>query len=84
MDVKEATEKAIEYFKKFYPNIEKVQLEEVEITDDDKYWNIVLSYENMETTPLSYLQIGQQRTFKVFKIDADTGKVRSMKIKNIK
>ena len=84
MDVKEATEKAIEYFKKFYPNIERVQLEEVEITDDDKYWNIVLSYENMETTPLSYLQIGQQRTFKVFKIDADTGKVRSMKIKNIK
>ena len=84
MDVKEATEKAIEYFKKFYPNVEKVQLEEVEITDDDKYWNIVLSYENVETTPLSYLQIGQQRTFKVFKIDADTGKVRSMKIKNIK
>ena len=84
MDVKEATEKAIEYFKKFYPNVEKVQLEEVEITDDDKYWNIVLSYENVETTPLSYLQIGQQRTFKVFKIDAKTGKVRSMKIRNIK
>ena len=84
MDVKEAIEKAIEYFKKFYPNVEKVQLEEVEITDDDKYWNIVLSYENMETTPLSYLQIGQQRTFKVFKIDANTGKVRSMKIRNLK
>ncbi len=84
MDVKEATEKAIEYFKKFYPNVEKVQLEEVEITDDDKYWNVVLSFENVETTPLSYLQIGQQRTFKVFKIDADTGKVRSMKIRNIK
>jgi hypothetical protein len=84
MDVKEATEKAIEYFKKFYPNVEKVQLEEVEITDDDKYWNIVLSYENIESTPLSYLQIGQQRTFKVFKIDANTGKVRSMKIRNIK
>ncbi len=84
MDVKEATEKAIEYFKKFYPGVEKVHLEEVEITDDDNYWNVVLSYENVETTPLSYLQIGQQRTFKVFKIDAKTGKVRSMKIRNIK
>ena len=84
MDVKEAIENAIEHFKKFYPNVEKVQLEEVEITDDDKYWNIVLSYENKETTPLSYLQVGQQRTFKVFKIDANTGKVRSMKIRNIK
>ena len=84
MDVKEATEKAVEHFKKFYPNIEKVQLEEVEITDDDTYWNIVLSYENIETTPLSYLQVGQQRTFKVFKIDAITGKVRSMKTRNIK
>ena len=84
MDAKEATKKAVEHFKKFYPNVEKVQLEEVEITDDDKYWNIVLSYENMETTPLSYLQVGQQRTFKVFKIDANTGKVRSMKIRNPK
>jgi hypothetical protein len=84
MDVKKATEKAVEHFKKFYPNVEKVQLEEVEITDDDKYWNIVLSYENEETTPLSYLQVGQQRTFKVFKIDANTGMVRSMKIRNPK
>ena len=84
MDVKEATDKAIEHLKKFYPTVEKVQLEEVELTDDDKYWNIVISYENMETIPLSYLQVGQQRTFKVFKIDANTGKVRSMKIRNTK
>lgn len=84
MDVKEATEKAVEHLKKFYPTVEKVQLEEVELTDDDKYWNIVLSYENMEIIPLSYLQVGQQRTFKVFKIDANTGNVRSMKIRNPK
>jgi hypothetical protein len=84
MEVKEATEKAVEHLKKFYPTVEKIQLEEVEITDDDKYWNIVLSYENMEIIPLSYLQIGQQRTFKVFKIDANTGNVRSMKIRNPK
>ena len=84
MDVKEATDKAVEHLKKFYPTVEKVQLEEVELTDDDKYWNIVISYENMETIPLSYLQVGQQRTFKVFKIDANTGKIRSMKIRNTK
>ena len=84
MEVKEATEKAVEHLKQFYPTVEKVQLEEVEITDDNKYWNIVLSYENIEITPLSYLQVGQQRTFKVFKIDAKTGKVRSMKIRNLK
>ena len=84
MDVKEATEKAVEHLKQFYPTVEKVQLEEVELTDDDKYWIIVLSYENMEIIPLSYLQVGQQRTFKVFKIDANTGIVRSMKIRNLK
>jgi hypothetical protein len=84
MDAKEATEKAVEYFKQFYPTVEKVKLEEVEISDDEKYWNIVLSYEDSEATPLSYLQIGQQRIFKIFKIDAETGNVKSMKIKNIK
>ena len=37
MEVKEATEKAVEHLKQFYPTGEKVQLEEVEITDDDKF-----------------------------------------------
>ena len=45
MEVKEATDKAVNYLTNFYPEADRVKLEEVEITDDNKFWNITLSYD---------------------------------------
>ena len=84
MDVKQATEKAAEHLKKFFPSAERIQLEEVEITDDDKYWNITLSYDDRETVAGGYIQLGPRRFFKIFKIDTKNGNVRSMKIRDLK
>jgi hypothetical protein len=58
-----------------------VQLEEVELSDDGEYWFITLSY------PLppedSVLNFNFKRKYKVFKIDARTGEVKSMKIRKV-
>ena len=46
LDVKEAAQKASEYFAALYSDqgVSKEQLEEVELTDDGKCWLITLSY----------------------------------------
>lgn len=83
LDVKEAARRASEYFAGLYsdPRINDVQLEEVEISEDGKYWLITLSYPvppNIAALNLSY-----KRKYKVFTIDAETGQVKSMKIRNV-
>jgi hypothetical protein len=53
-----------------------LRLEEIEVAEDDSHWLVTLSYTN---TPLRSL-----REYKVFKIDARTGKVLYMKIRSVK
>lgn len=76
---------AVNYLKGFFPDVDKVQLEEIEITDDNKYWNITLSYESQDTSVENSLWLGNRsRKFKIFKIGATSGEVRSMKIRDMK
>ena len=82
MEVKEATDAAAKYLRNFFPSANKIKLEEVEITDDDKYWNITLSYVDIEES-LGYLP-GSKKFYKIFKIDTKKGDVRSMKIRDIR
>lgn len=85
LDVKEATQRASEYFGRLYADqgslFTNVQLEEVELTDDGQYWLITLSYS--PTTSLGTILGNPVRKYKVFKIDAGTGDVKSMKIRNL-
>ncbi len=86
LDVKQAAQKASEYFTTLYTgrNTANVQLEEVELTEDGRYWLITLSYPLASLTGLSeFLGKGGPREYKVFKIDASTGEVKSMKIRNV-
>ena len=84
IDVKEATQKVKEYLVSFFPEAEKVQLEEVELTDDKSHWYITLSYEGMSHSVASSLLVGKSVRYKIFKLDAETGEVISMKIRDIK
>ena len=84
IDVKEATQKVKEYLVSFFPDAEKVQLEEVELTDDKSHWYISLSYEGMSHSVASSLLVGKSVRYKIFKLDAETGEVVSMKIRDIK
>ena len=84
IDVKEATGKAKEYLAAFFPDAEGVQLEEVELTSDKAHWYITLSYEGTSNSVASSLLVGKSLRYKIFKLEADTGEVISMKIRDIK
>ena len=70
LDVKEADQ-----------GISNVQLEEVELTEDGRYWLITLSYP--VPRELASLNFNFKRKYKVFTIDALTGEVKSMKIRKV-
>ncbi|MBM3702084.1 MAG: hypothetical protein FJW63_03670 [Actinobacteria bacterium] len=84
--VKEAAKNAYEYMKEI-PGFEEridIVVEEVELSEDEstgkKYWLITLGY----PVGFNILQpTSRSKEYKIFKVDADTGEVLSMKIRNI-
>jgi hypothetical protein len=86
LDVKEAAQRASEYFAGLYADqgVSNVQLEEVELTDDAQYWLITLSYPDLpHDVALVPINFAFKRKYKVFKINAKTGEVKSMRIRNV-
>jgi len=80
MSVKDAAKKAVEYFTELYgTQFGHVLVEEVERAGS--FWHITLGYDLPSILP----QFSGQgpRGFKAFKIDADTGEVVSMKIREV-
>lgn len=84
INVKEASNKAKEYLVSFFPDAEQVQLEEVELSGDKTHWLITLSYEGVSASVASSMLVGKSVLYKIFKLDAETGEVLSMKIRDIK
>lgn len=91
IDVKEAAKRAAEYFADLYPpdTYADLQLEEVELTEDEKFWLITLSYKPERSTQptqvekLLNLPPSVTRRFKQFKIDSENGKVYAMTIRKV-
>ena len=88
IDVKGAAKAAAEYFSELYSDSQysDLLLEEVELSEDEKHWLITLSYAYKPARPPSALDILSKqspRKYKVFKIDAATGKVEAMKIRSL-
>lgn len=76
-------------------DIRDVLLEEVELSDDEKLWKITLGFSSPVSDAASNLTKMQRgliqagvllpkfdRIFKIFLIDSDNGRVKSMKIWN--
>jgi hypothetical protein len=94
IDVKQAVERATLKAQELYKGqiLEELNLEEVEITDDERYWLITLGFFLRHTGPVrkgkvlqtiveGRLADRQERNYKLFKVDAATGEVRAMKIR---
>ena len=81
LDVKEAAQRASAFLAGLYTDqdVSNVQLEEVELSDDGKRWMITLSFP--EPSQLGTFKF--RRKYKVFTIDAKTGDVKSMKIREV-
>ncbi|MDI6793752.1 MAG: hypothetical protein QME81_12955 [bacterium] len=94
IDVKQAVSSAGEFVKNLYDinKLDNLMLEEVAVSDDERYWFVTYGFSNIrlqlkptESHPLDILEtlkIYQPvRTYKVIKVDAETGQARSMKIR---
>ncbi|NBC16918.1 MAG: hypothetical protein GVY18_06320 [Bacteroidetes bacterium] len=84
IDVKEAVQIAIDYFNDLYEdqNYENLLPEEVEYDEDKDLWRITLGYSKtvgLEKSGITF----NPRHYKVFEINAETGKVLSMKIRTL-
>jgi hypothetical protein len=97
VDVKQAVDAATEYFSKLM-TVRDIRLEEIEISDDDRFWCITLSglvpsqkplfsVENEGQPALSALgdlfRPDFERVYRVFTFDAANGSIRSMKIRQL-
>lgn len=85
IDVKAAAHLAAEYFTSLFPNVDKILLEEVELSEDRKYWFITLSYVSpLDETLVAVFPVNKPRKYKQFKIESENGQVLSMKIREVK
>ena len=83
VDVKAAVKIAAKYFDQLFQHpYSDLAVEEVELADDRKVWQVTLGY---ALTDSAYPFAGSKssREFKIITIDAQTGEPTSMKIKKL-
>ena len=90
LTVKEAVQAAEEWVRDLYPtkDLQHLRLEEVELSDDDRYWRITLGWLEpaVRLNPLTAAMADVQklpRVYKTVEVDAETGAVKSMKIREV-
>lgn len=85
IDVKQAAGLASQYVNNLYAEQmpSPTQLEEVELTEDGKYWLITVSFVPRASTPIEQALSTPKRVYKLFKINAQTGQMVSMKIRTV-
>lgn len=94
IDVKQAVSSANSYLNLLQDNIgnlQAIRLEEVELSEDKKYWLITLGHDLFERIkqPLGIpgLPTRENETFtrkyRVFKVNSETGEVEAMKIREV-
>ena len=82
IDVKEAVKAARDFVAHVYEDqVASARLEEVEL--DGSFWFVTLGLARPTPTSALSAAMGQEvpRSYKIFKIDAATGEVRSMKMR---
>ena len=92
IEIKTAVKNALNYLQQLKDDlgegIRDIRLEEVDLSEDEKFWLITLSFKVLDDDPnrfsLLNLQNEDYKTeYKVFEVNAETGKVKSMKIRKV-
>jgi hypothetical protein len=86
IDAKIAAQKAMNYLTDLLGEQKDLALEEVELDPHEQYWLVTLGYNiyRSESDPTLSALTGSRRWFrvyKVFRVGAEDGEVRSMKIR---
>lgn len=87
IDVRRAVSAAKKYLQSLQSileyKIQDLRLEEVEFSEDRKYWLITLGFIANTTGEEESFFSKKERDYKVFKVNAETGKVEAMKIREL-
>ena len=93
LSIKEVVKNGVIFLKNLYEDASNILVEEVEMDDQQQYWFITLSYtligarsttaEPTTLQSLAFLYPSKDRSYKTLKIDAKTGAVLSMKIREL-
>lgn len=78
IDLKQAADRAMEYFQELFQaqSYIKVLVDEVELSEDEKYWMVTLGYEEKPAGSLGLDMV--HRKHKVFRIDVESHRIVSM------
>lgn len=80
---KDAANAAVSYFRLLIDvRVENLVLEEIELSSDQQTWQVTLGYSFPDFRGFA-IPTDPQRHYKIFEIDANTGAVKSMKIRKI-
>ena len=83
LDVRAAFDTVVTYLKILYDEqLKNIRLEEVWLSDDEKYWYITIGYDSPSSArdPLAGLR-QPEREYKLFKVRVEDGRVIEMKIR---
>lgn len=75
-----AVQRAMQYLRSLMTDVRSPRLEELELSDNERFWFVTLSFDEPAHGVLGYAT----RSYKIFKIDALSGEVRSMKIREVR
>lgn len=90
IDVKAAVQSAIDFARPLFPSGNyEISLEEIDRSEDEKYWLITLGFErrkgalSKKVAELNQLLYPEKERYKIFQVNTRTGEVRSMKIRAV-
>lgn len=85
IDVRTAVQAAVRYARELYGenNDLTLMVEEVEPSEDERYWLITLSLSDRSNPFATLARANHGTSYKIFEVDAATGAVRSMKIRSV-
>ena len=83
INVKEAVAQAKQYLVDLFgeEQLYDLNLEEAELSEDDRYWFITLSFTRRVKDPSALHLLTSKRDYKAIKIDSSSKEVKAMKIR---
>ena len=84
ISVKQATDNSVNFLKTIDSSVEDILVEEVEFDTINQEWLITLSFSHLIVPTRNLSSVFNEKTkYKIFRIDSLTGKVLSMKIRQL-
>jgi hypothetical protein len=86
IDVRAAVSAATKFASQLFSPEQRASLEEVEKTEDGKFWLVTLGFESRNTglnKSLADMLSPPKERFKIFRVNAKTGRVVSMKMRPV-